>query len=508
MGVMRFQVHPPELLTNWPEGHRAYISGADGRVFPTRVEFDGDHMICRRRTSDSGKMHVAWPVAGFGRPVLSTASLPEREQPYLLPLELARGKIVQVRNQLSAWEMAGMAVPDDFEPLHREAHRLLGKAAARQNVPAEAGDLAVEALDQACQAAEVLIRGYTRQRLAVRGQRFRQLPASLGCNLGRLAPDENPEGSAMFCRAFNAATIPIEWRHVEPVEGEYHWELHDAQVDWCQQHKLLMTGGPLLDLGADGLPAWLRQWEGDRFNLQSFICDFVETAIARYLGRIRNWTIAARTNTGGALALNEEDRLNLVARTLETAKQVDEEIQLFVRVDQPWGEYQARGQHRLSPLQFVDALGRFGASLSGIELAINVGYHPGGSALRDAFEMSRLIDRWSSLGFPVHVSLAFPSAEKLDPRAASDREVDEHGWRTGWSEQGQVEWLDLHLPLLMAKPAVVGINWAHFSDAVPHEWPHAGLLRPDGTAKPALHHVIKYRRAYWQSEDGQQKTES
>jgi len=87
-----------------------------------------------------------------------------------------------------------------------------------------------------------------------------------------------------------------------------------------------------------GLPKWLAQWESDYWNLQSFICDFVETVMSRYLGRIRIWEVAARPNAGGALALTEENRLTLVAKILEVARQVDQEGQFLIRIDQPWGE--------------------------------------------------------------------------------------------------------------------------------------------------------------------------
>ena len=93
MGVMRFLIHPEEMIGSWLEAHRAFISGIDGRVCPTRVEIDGNVMACRRRSSESGRLHVAWPVRGFGRPVVGTSSLREQDQPYVLAVELARGKI-------------------------------------------------------------------------------------------------------------------------------------------------------------------------------------------------------------------------------------------------------------------------------------------------------------------------------------------------------------------------------------------------------------------------------
>ncbi len=104
------------------------------------------------------------------------------------------------------------------------------------------------------------------------------------------------------------------------------------------------------------------------------------------------------------------------------------------------------------------------------------------------------------MGIPLEVTLAYPSSPLPDPQAKTDLEVDTPQWKEGWNEDAQAAWVDAYLPMLMAKQVVVGIYWTHFSDAVPHQFPHAGLLRADGTAKPALENFIKYRREYWQPE--------
>jgi hypothetical protein len=359
--------------------------------------------------------------------------------------------------------------------------------------------LAVEALSKALQAAELLAQSYTRQRLGVRRRRSPALPASLGCSLGCDVP--RGEAESQFCDAFNAAFIPIEWRRIEPVEGEYNWDVVDAQVDWCQQRRLLGYGGPLLDLSANGPPSWLGHWTSDFFNLLSFVSDFVETAISRYVGRIRHWEVVARANTGGALELNEEYRLTLVARAMEVARQVDDEIQLQIRVSQPWGDYQAQGRHRLSPLQFVDALLRSGVTVSAVNLEIGTGFVPGGCSARDLLDFSRLIDHWSCLGVPLNVILAFPTAERNDELAKPELHVDPHYWKYPWSNEAQSEWVELYVPLLMAKQQVVGVFWSHFSDACRHDFPHAGLIARDGRPKPALERFIKYRKALWKPDD-------
>src|SRR5262245_40747611 len=340
MGVMRFVVHPRQLLDDWPEVHRAYINGVDQAAWPTRIEVSGNEIICRRQNSDSGKLNIAWPVPGFGRPMMATASLPERQEAYLLAVELARGKIVQVRNQVATWEAAGMTIPDDFQVLHREAHQLLARSVAEQDRPEIASNIASEAILKEWQAAETLTRSYIAQRLEVRHRQYPQLPTVLGCSLGD-SPLSPPQ-QRQFLDAFNGAAIPVQWRYIEPEEGDYRWETYDAQVEWALANNLLLRGGPLVDLSPNGLPKRLSQWESDYWNLQSFVCDFIETVMSRYLGKIRFWEVAARPNAGGALALTEENRLTLVAKVLEVARQVGAEGQFLIRLDLLWGECEAR----------------------------------------------------------------------------------------------------------------------------------------------------------------------
>lgn len=486
MGLIRFAVFPADRRVDATALQRGYLSGMDGRIYPTQIDVADQVVTCRRASSESCKFYVPWDVPGIGTQVLNTTSLPEREAPYLLAVELTRGKLVQVRNQAGAWELAGMVLPGEYGPLVTTAHRLFGRAASSQDQPELACELATQALIQTCQAGEILSAAYARQALAGRQQRYPHLATLLGCGVNGALSDSQSE---LFSAAFSAVALPIRWKEIEHSDGECDWTAVDQVVSWAEQQKLVIRGGPLIDLGPDGLPQWLARWENDLFNLQSFVCDFVETAIARYIGKIRWWEVAARFNTGGALTLNEETRLALVARVLEVARQVDEEAQLIVRVDQPWGEYQARGQHRLSPLQIVDALLRSCVGLAGINLEIALGYLPTGTMNRDLMEFSRMIDQWSLLGVPLFLTLAVPSTISPDD-ATAGLEVDP---LVRVSEAQQAEWIDHFLPLLLAKPAVAGVDWCHFSDGERYEFPHAGLLRPDGTPKPALESLLQFR---------------
>ena len=134
---------------------------------------------------------------GFGRPVISTASLSEREEPYLLPLELARGKIAQLRDQISAWEVGGMTVPEEFQAPYQEANRKFREAAAAQHQPDRMAEFSRQSLERALEAAEIAVSAYASQRLAARRKRSPQPAGRAGVCAGPIST-----GRELGCRRF------------------------------------------------------------------------------------------------------------------------------------------------------------------------------------------------------------------------------------------------------------------------------------------------------------------
>ena len=110
MGMMRFRVSPTQRIRD-EMAQQAYLSGLDQTSWPVPTSLEGDTLILQRSVSDSANLHMPWPVEGHGQLTLASGSLMERPEPYWLPLELARGTIVQLRNQLSDWQVIGLAVP-------------------------------------------------------------------------------------------------------------------------------------------------------------------------------------------------------------------------------------------------------------------------------------------------------------------------------------------------------------------------------------------------------------
>src|SRR4029079_18931360 len=136
----------------------------DGRVHSTKVDFEDRILSCRRQQQESGKLHIPWTIPGLGSPVVQTTSLPEREQPYILPLELARGKLAEVRDRAAIWQQLRMVIPATYARAQQDAFHLLARASASQDDLERTCRLAEESLHRSFAAAEILTSEYISQR--------------------------------------------------------------------------------------------------------------------------------------------------------------------------------------------------------------------------------------------------------------------------------------------------------------------------------------------------------
>src|SRR3954452_14800417 len=129
MGELKFQVTTPDLTSRLPELRKAYVTGLDRTPSRLSVEFRQGQMVCHRENAESGRLFVPWPVPGHGTPIVGTATLAERRDPYNLAVELARGKLNEVRNQLSDWRQMGLRTPPELDQVLGEAQSAFVKAA-------------------------------------------------------------------------------------------------------------------------------------------------------------------------------------------------------------------------------------------------------------------------------------------------------------------------------------------------------------------------------------------
>jgi hypothetical protein len=481
MGVIRFQVHPPRKVTV-EMAHRAYFTAPDRTLWKTRTRVTDEGLAVERIESDSGYFHIPWHVEGQGELTLSTGWLMEREQPYQLEIELARGKICQVRSQLFEWQAIGLSVPEELEALVKDAVARLAHASTLRDEPKAAAKKADHAIRVAVQAAQWLGRCYAEQSLSARLHQRGKLETQVGVHLGDVPLQD---GVAPLVKgSFNTGCVPLRWRKIEATECAYDWSVSDQQVAWCQEKGLLIHAGPLLAFDELGMPEWLCL-QTDFGSLAGCVGEFITAAVKRYKGRVSLWRCAARINVADVLGLEQEERLRLAAEAVQITRELDPDTPAIVSFDQPWGEYTGRETVDF-PRYLADTLVRANVGLTGLGLEINVGYHPGGSYPRDVLELSQLVDAWAVLGLPLHVTLTIPSGSSPDPQARSECQPLSTAYASGWTTKIQQNWTELYLPLLLSKGNVHSVAWSQLRDAEPHAFPHGGLFDIQDRPKPAL----------------------
>jgi hypothetical protein len=438
--------------------------------------------VLRRSVDESGFLVVPWDVTGVGRVASTSGTLIERAAPYHVGLELARGKVNQLRGQAVEWQAGGLVIPPDLADEIRALSVAFGRAASQsisaQDTPAQA------VLEGAYRASRRLVELYVEQMFQARHQRQSSLDTTLGCRLGSTPlPSDQAD---MFVETCNTVSLAFAWNEVEPVEGSYQWDLCDQALEWAQAHRLPVTAGPLIDFSAGRLPAWLWLWERDLRSLAHLMCDYVQTTVKRYARHIRCWQLSNASNCAAILGLDEEELLWLTARLVEAARQVDAKLELIVGLGQPWGEYMAVEDRTHSPFIFADTLMRAGFNLAALDLEIVMGVWPRGSYCRDLLETSRLIDLYSLLGVPLRITLGYPSSPDTDPHGDKELTIDAGYWEGGWSPEVQADWTAACTALAVCKPSVRGVQWVQWSDALPHQFPNCGVVDDRQVLKPAL----------------------
>ena len=331
------------------------VMGAFLRMKAVRMDLPGSarsHRVegvlsIERDVRESGNLYFPWVVPGQGEYMLCTASLMERERPYHLTVELARGTLNRLRNQIDIWESGGATIPEECRKLVHEATLALARAAIGKQDAAAADEAAGESIVLAMRAIDLVCRDYSRQVLEVRRREQPVTSILLGCRLEHLPSGEAADA---FTTAFNTAVIVPNWRELAVRVGEYEWDLLDEQVQWARDRGLRICMGPVVQFDRSSLPDWLYLWEDEFDELETSVVEFARAVVQRYLGRVHLWNCAGRMNVPGVMDLSEEQRLRLTVDLLELVRSIDPRTPTIISFDQPWAEYVAEEEQDVGTL--------------------------------------------------------------------------------------------------------------------------------------------------------------
>lgn len=457
MGIVSFLL--PDPLS--PDAERcltraSLVGGYDLSPVPAIRRLRDGLLTLTKDANESGYVSVPWPLLGLGEPLCRSSTLRERADPYNLVLELARGELNHVRTQTAEWETIGLELTDADRAELRSVVHQFGTALFADH-PAESDRLCQDVLARSYRLGDRVARTFADQLFHTRLSETGKLPTKLGCRLSRMPP---PEEREIIRETFSAVRIVPEWGKIEASESSYDWTELDALVDWAEKSGLAITVGPLIDLGGV-FPDWFRQWSGDLPSVAAFTCDFVETTIRRYQGRIGTWQVFAGFNHQEVLGLTEDDRIRLAARLLDSARQADPLGTWVMGIAQPWGDYLGTDDHMYSPLVFADTLMRAGFNLAAIELELLIAEGPRGSLPRDPLEVFRILELFAVLGVPLEATLGTPlRANSPSPE--------------GWAETS--------LGVVLALPQVAAVYWETWADDSTARVPGVALVEAGSPA--------------------------
>jgi len=490
--MLRFEIYkagpgsPPISLNG------AHLIGSEGIPLRAEITLQDNTVLCQKRTPGAASLSLLWPVPTAGRIMLETARVPERDEPYILNLELARGRLMRIAQKQEDWGLFDQTGLEDLDR-HLNRARDLFIEALKADERAEAAKLADESLSVAVPASEAMARFYADQVLQI----YRNNRAKLGVEL---PPQKWSSAAAQVQELAEVASVRMPWRLLQPKEhdGEYAFDLVDEQISWLTRNRIAVMAGPLISFAEDHTPDWLILYENDYEAIRDLTLEHIRKVVRRYKEHVRYWRVVSGLHAGNSMTFTFEQIMELTRLAIAATKELAPKSTALVEIVEPWGEYYARKVRTIPPLIYADLVLQSGINADGFAVRLSQGNAEVGGYARDLFAVSILLDRLTALGKPVHISaVAVPSQGRPDPKDRSAGQVDPQAaghWRNGWNEQTQAYWAANFYRIAISKPLLESIIWEDFCDGFEHNTPHGGLLRHDGSPKPVYEELVSLKR--------------
>jgi len=482
--MLRFYIFDGEKPAKTFPLKGVYMVGTDH--VPVRGEFQvrNGELICHKRSQGPSALVIPWPVKGAGRIMLETTRLLERDRPYNLHVELARGQLMRIHHKREDWGLFDIENIENIVKNCRKAQDILTEAVKASDV-AKAAKLADEALSISVPLGEQMSLFHATVFLNRRHQAGQFGRRLFGCTVNLQTRAELYRRRLL--NGFDFATVPLSWRQLEPKQGENDWTDLDEWVEWLTQNQIPIKGSPLVSFHEHHIPDWLYIYEHDFEAVRDFIYEHISKVLQRYSGRIQVWDAISSIHAYNAFNFNFEQLMELSRMACSITKQLAPSVVTLVDLAAPWGEYYSRNQRTIPPLLYADMLVQNGINFDAFGLQFYFGLGMDGMFVRDMFQISSMMDRFAGFGKPVHITGAqTPSNTTSDSKDAWGGEFSpkEAGvWYDPWSEALQSRWLREFCNIALSKPFIDTINWRDLSDQQEHFLPHGGLLRPDLSPK-------------------------
>ena len=287
---------------------------------------------------------------------------------------------------------------------------------------------------------------------------------------------------------FNYVTLPFYWARFEPQPGRPMTTQIRQAAQWAVDHHLLVKGHPLC--WHTLAPEWLLPLSNaDILKAQ---LGRIRREVTDFSDLIHMWDglneavimpVFDRYDNGITRVCKELGRIELIRRVFGKAREANPQATLILNDFDMSPAYDILVEGCLEAGIHIDAIG--------IQSHMHQGYWGVEKTLQ-------ILEHFSRFGLPIHftettlVSGHLMPAEIVD---LNDYQGDEWPTTPEGEERQRRETL-WHYKTLLAHPLVEGITWWDLADG---GWLHApaGLIRQDGTAKPAYEELLGLVKGEW-----------
>ncbi len=503
--MLCFRVYDPSRLPSATTLDVAYLVAGDGVAIPAAISYEEGLIACQKRSSESSALAIHYDAGHLGQLTLQTCLLPERDEPYLLALELARARLRMFIAKTEDWMLFDM---DPEHPAMLEFTRARGLfvEALSATDGEKAEELAHQTLLSCIDAGELLTEYHAELLLTRRLKSPTAARTTLGCTVHPMQWSDRLK--SVVAAHFDYICMPVRWRDLEPEEGEYAWRLTDRWIEWAvRTARKPVMAGPILDLSRLAIPDWLYIWEHDYETLRELVSEHIRAVVTRYRRAIHIWNVASGININENFHLTYEQMMDLTRVCLLLIKKLQPNARVMVEVAQPFAEHYATQSGSLPPLMYLEMILEAGMPIDSFGIRLQVGQAREGRTTRDLMMLSHMLDRLARLEHPVIITAcgapstptapvepAKPGDEELLAGIGSPAPVGGAGyWHEPWSEAVQAEWLTKVATIALSKPYIESICWQELYDHNTSDMPAGGLISSLGIVKPALRRMGQIR---------------
>ena len=468
---MRFQVFKNGKLVNKFMLCGAYLFGTDGiAIRRARIRFKNGIIECEKPHKETSGLALLWPVEGFGKVLLQTTCLPEREQPYNLNVEIARAKLMQIINKREDWsffdQLAGLT------DTSKEAPELFIQAVQNISNAPLASELADKSLEKAIVFSEKLAVEQAESLFDVRGKNHAFGRGCLGCRID-FEHISNPEYVEKLFKLFGFVMVPVNWAQIESQKGTYDFSTIDACVNVLGRKRVAIGAGPLLCFSKEYIPKWLLKSGAEFEKIRENAYKFVSMIVARYSGHIRAWRVISGLNAFNHFGFGFEQVLEMTRAANMAAKAANERALKIVEISNPWGEYYATRPNTIPPLVYVDMVVQSGINFDAFGLQLRFGKNRAGMHIRDMMQISSVLDYFAPIAKPLYIT----DVEVPSQNGGGLQEAEVAGiWHGQWDQSRQREWIEQFYKIALSKPFVDAVTYSSLTDNDDSDIAHSGLL--------------------------------